>query len=87
MQEKPIPDPAGRLDAMEREVLYLLTGASGQQQIWSLPNLGRAVEHADQAEVAVNSLRRAGLVHQTSDGFVFASRAGIRFVQLVGHVV
>jgi hypothetical protein len=72
---------------VEREVLYLLTGMSGPQQLWSMPELGREVEHADAAQVAVNSLRRAGLVHQTTDGFVFASRAGVRIVQLVGHVV
>jgi len=39
------------------------------------------------AEIAVNGLLRAGLIHKTSDGFVFAARAGVRAVQMVGHVI
>jgi hypothetical protein len=35
----------------------------------------------------VNALHRAGLVHRTSDGYVFASRAAVRHIQLVGRVI
>jgi hypothetical protein len=71
---------------MERDVLYLLTGVGDSQPVWSVPELGRAIED-DDADVVVRGLHQAGLIHRTSDGFVFASRAGVRAVQMVGHVV
>jgi hypothetical protein len=83
----PTPDPAGEQDNAEREVLYMLTGQRGSQPLWSLPDLGRMLESDDDAEVAVDALRRSGLIHRTTDGFVFATRAGARMVQLVGYVV
>jgi hypothetical protein len=87
MHENPIPDPAGEQDNAEREVLYLLTGQGGSQPLWSLSDLGRMLESEDDAEVAVDALRRSGLIHKTADGSVFATRAGARMVQLTGYVV
>jgi hypothetical protein len=52
-----------------------------------LDDLGREVEDADDAEIAVTELAQAGLVNRTSDGFVFATRAGVRVVQLIGHSI
>lgn len=88
MHPNPTPESrADRLDQIEQDVLYLLTGMKGEQSIWSVPDLGREIEDADDADVAVRGLHQAGLVHRTTDGFVFASRAGVRVVQLVGHVI
>jgi hypothetical protein len=39
------------------------------------------------SRIAVRSLHQAGLIHQTSDGFVFASQAALHVVQMVGHVI
>lgn len=75
------------LDSIERDVLYLLTGEVGSQSIWSLDDLGRGVESDDDAQVAVEGLQRDGLAHRTSDGHVFASRAGVRAIEFTGHVV
>jgi hypothetical protein len=75
------------LDAIERDVLYLLTGLRGEQPVWSLDDLSRDMRDTDGTEIAVIGLYRAGLIHKTCDGFVFATRAGVRMVQLVGHVV
>ncbi len=83
--ENPTPHPAERWDAMERDVMYLLTG--DDLPIWSVEDIGRAVESPSDAVDAVRSLHGAGLVHQTSDGFVFATRAGHRMVQIVGQVI
>jgi hypothetical protein len=37
-------------------------------------------------EIVIGPLRTAGLVHRTSDGFVFASPAAYKMVGLTGHV-
>lgn len=81
--EKPIPGLAEQYDAMEREVLYLLTNGL---PIWSVEDIGRDIEDPMDAVDVVRGLRRAGLVHQTSDGYVFATRAGFRMVEIVGKV-
>jgi hypothetical protein len=79
--------PAERFGAIERDILYSLAAEDGTQSIWTVAELGCDVGSADDADMAVHTLKRAGLVHQTSDGFVFASRAGVHAVGLVGHVV
>ncbi|MHB1810754.1 MAG: hypothetical protein ACYCU0_15870 [Solirubrobacteraceae bacterium] len=86
MQDQRTLDPDERLDGVERAVLYLLAGERGEQPIWSIEDLGRELESEDDADVAVRTLRRSGLVHTTSEGFVFASRAGARGVRMIGHV-
>lgn len=78
--------PAERLETVERNILYALTGEKGEQPIWSVDDLGREVQSAEDARIAVRELRQAGLIYQTSDGHVFASRAGVRAVQMTGHV-
>lgn len=85
--EQPIRDIAAEYDALERDLLYLLTEPDGIQPIWSVDDLGRALEQPARAVDAVRCLRGAGLIHQTSDGYVFATRAGARMVQIVGQVV
>ena len=87
MQDQPTPDPVEEQDASERDVLHLLTGQGGAQPLWILPDLGRMLESEDDAEVAVDALHRAGLLYKTTDGHVFASRAGVRAVQMVGYVI
>jgi hypothetical protein len=85
MHDEDTPTPAERFDAMERDVLYLLTG--DDLPIWSVEDISRAVESPNDAVDAVRNLHGAGLIHQTSDGFVFATRAGWRMVEIVGQVI
>ncbi len=75
--------PGERYDALELQVLYLLTNG---QPVWSIADLGRELDDPPSVEDAVYGLRTAGLVNQTSDGFVFATRAAYRMVQIVGKV-
>ncbi len=79
------PTPAEWWDATERDVLYLLTG--DDLPIWSVEDIGRNIESPNNAVDAVRNLHCAGLIHQTSDGFVFATRAAFRLVEMVGQVV
>jgi hypothetical protein len=84
MHENTTPSVAEHCDATERDVLYLLTNGL---PIWSVQDIGRHIDDPAGAEDAVDDLRAAGLIHQTSDGFVFATRAGYRMVEIVGKVV
>jgi hypothetical protein len=70
----------------QRDVLYLLTRPEDGQPLWSVDDLARTLDKPE-VEDAVRGLRQAGLIYQTSDGFVFASRAGTRVVQIIGHVI
>lgn len=84
MQTDPIPEPTA-FGVIEREVLYLLTTEG--EPIWSVEDIGRAIDsHVDAAD-AVVALQRAGLLNQTPDGHVFATRAGVCAVALIGAVV
>ncbi|HXP37870.1 MAG TPA: hypothetical protein VN817_08900 [Solirubrobacteraceae bacterium] len=86
MHDEDIEDPARAYDEMERDVLYLLTEPSDGQPLWSVEDIGREIE-SKEAMTSVRGLMRAGLVNQTSDGFVFATRAGVRMAQLVERAV
>jgi hypothetical protein len=85
MQEQP-NEQMRHWDAMEREALYLLTDPGRYPPIWSIADVGREIEYHD-PEAVIRPLCNAGLVHRTSDDFVFASPAAFRMVQMVGHVV
>jgi len=52
---------------MERAVVYLLTDPCRQPTLWSIADVGRAMEYFD-AEALLQPLSRAGLLHKTSDG-------------------
>jgi hypothetical protein len=78
------PTPAERLDARERDVLYLLT--DGDQPLWTVDELARAMDDHCAIDY-VHGLYRAGLIHKTSDGFVFAARCGVRAVEMIGRVI
>jgi Mn-dependent DtxR family transcriptional regulator len=84
--EDPNEDELHPFDELERSVLYLLTEPDDGQPMWSVDDIGREMESKEPI-VAVRGLHRAGLIHKTSDGFVFATRAAVRMVQMVGHVI
>lgn len=86
MQENPIPDPVAAHEGLERDVLYLLTGQDADEPIWTIDDLARETGKRNVIDY-VEGLHRAGLVHCTGDGHVFASRAGVRAVAIVGHVL
>lgn len=86
MHDEDIEDPARAYDEMERDVLYLLTEPSDGQPLWSVEDIGREIE-SKEAMTSVRGLMRAGLVNRTSDGFVFATRAGVRMAQLVERAI
>lgn len=56
-------------DVLEKQALYLLTDPERSPTLWSVAELGREIDYFD-ADAVVYTLRKAGLVHQTADGFV-----------------
>jgi hypothetical protein len=87
MHDETTIDPVRAFNMAQRDVLYFLTNPDDCQPVWSIEDLGRALDNPVGAVDAIGELRRAGLIHQTSDGHVFATRAGVRMVQIVGRVI
>jgi len=70
-------DPTVESDRIESTILEVLIG-SERVGPWSVAELGLEVGGELQAIDALEALHRAGLIHRTSDGFVFATRAAVR---------
>lgn len=62
-------------------VLDLLIDAN-EQRPWSVGELVRAVGEPVAVADAIDSLHAAGLIHRTSDDFVFITRAALRYSQI-----
>jgi Mn-dependent DtxR family transcriptional regulator len=86
MQDEDMPNLAREYDEKERDIVYLLTEPGDCQSIWSVEDIGREME-TDDPMALIHGLIRAGLVNRTRDGFVFATRAGVRMAQLVDRAV
>jgi hypothetical protein len=87
MPDEPTPNEQTRKwNGMERDALYLLTDPDRYPTLWSVPDIGRELDYFD-PESVVRPLITAGLVYQMSDGFVFATAAAFRLVQIIGQVV
>ena len=84
--EQPTPDPLDKARQIERDILYLLTELEDNQPLWTLEDLAREMEEPGITDY-VRPLQRSGLVHRTSEGHVFASRAAVRHIQMVGRVI
>ncbi|HYM46639.1 MAG TPA: hypothetical protein VES65_10850 [Solirubrobacteraceae bacterium] len=54
-----------------------------EQRPWSVNEVALAIGNPVAAADAIANLQAAGLVHQTSDGFVFVTRAAAHFNELI----
>jgi Mn-dependent DtxR family transcriptional regulator len=86
MHDEDMPNQASKYDEKERDIVYLLTEPGDRESIWSVEDIAREIE-TDDPMALIHRLLRAGLVNRTSDGFVFATRAGVRMAQLVDRAV
>jgi hypothetical protein len=80
MQNKDMPDPGQMFDEAQRCVLCVLLAPAGSG-LCSIRELALAVGDERMAEMAVEDLHSAGLVHLL-EGFVFAARPAVRFHEL-----
>jgi hypothetical protein len=72
-----------KLDSRQLEGFLLDLLINGEnQRPWSEHELALEIGDAISAADATAGLRAAGLIHKTSDGFVFAARASIRHSQI-----
>jgi len=57
------------------------------QRPWTIHELALEIGSTIVVEDAIAELHAAGLVHKTSDGFVFAARPAIRYTEIIGGPV
>lgn len=69
--------PAERQACTESTVMTLLL-IHDDQRPWSTEELIREIGRPNDVHNAIASLHGVGLIHRTSDGFVFATRAATR---------
>lgn len=81
--EQPTAEPCERARQNESAILYALTNPDEIQPLWTIEDLAREIEDPEVIYL-VKALQRAGLVHRTSDGHVFASRAAVRHIEIIG---
>jgi hypothetical protein len=81
--EQPLPDQATEEARADWFVLDLLLN-NDVQRPWAISEVVREYGHEMNAIDAIDRLYGAGLIHKTADGFVFASRAAIRYSELAG---
>ncbi|MGH2833710.1 MAG: hypothetical protein ACRDK2_13130 [Solirubrobacteraceae bacterium] len=63
-------------------VLSILLDRDGHRGLWSVEEIGRALNGVMKAIDAVGRLQRDGLIHRQGD-FVFPTRAASRFNEIV----
>lgn len=80
MQDERTPDPGEMSDEIQRLALFMLLARTSAGPC-SLDELSRAVGDAEIAQLAVEGLHAAGLVHRL-DEFVFATGPAVRFYEL-----
>jgi hypothetical protein len=81
--EKRIPDGESEEARIDWLVLDLLID-SDRQRPWSVAEVIREHGHEQNAIDGLDRLHGAGLIHRTTDGFVWTTRAAIRYSQIAG---
>jgi hypothetical protein len=76
--EQPTPDQAAEEARVDWLILDLLL-QEGTHRQWATAEITREYGHELNAIDAIDRLHGAGLAHKTSDGFVFATRAAVRY--------
>ncbi|HEV7564384.1 MAG TPA: hypothetical protein VGO31_00295 [Microbacteriaceae bacterium] len=80
--QQPSPDTPDRAkNATNGTVLDLLIEDEDQRP-WTHDELALEIGSAIVVGDAIDNLQAAGLVHKTSDGFIFATRAAIQFERI-----
>jgi hypothetical protein len=81
--EQPTPDPRNDEARVDWLILDLLIDEN-RQRPWAAAEVAREHGHEENAIDALDRLHGAGLINKTGDGFVFASRAAVRYNEITG---
>jgi hypothetical protein len=73
-------------EGAELAALNLLTDPCHSPTLWTLEDIGRALEYED-PEAVVAPLVNAGLLYRTADALLFATPAAFHLTALVGHIL
>ena len=79
--EQPTPRQAAEEAHVDWRILDFLL-EEGTHRPWATAEITREYGHELDAIDAIDRLHGAGLAHKTSDGFVFATRAAVRYHQI-----
>jgi hypothetical protein len=82
--EQPTPRQAAEEARVDWLILDLLL-EEGTHRPWATAEITREYGHELDAIDAIDRLHGAGLTHKTSDGFVFATRAAVRYHELADN--
>jgi hypothetical protein len=82
MRNQDTRDPAAEQDHQDWSVLFRLL-TEGDQRPWSTEELVRDSDDDENVVIdAIGRLQRGGLVHPTTDGLLYPTRAAIYFEQI-----
>lgn len=68
--------------AMTESALMTLLLIQDDQRPWSTDELIREIGRPNDVHNAISSLHGTGLIHRTTDGFIFATRAALHLDRL-----
>ena len=74
---QPNPEPSQTESAIMSQLLV-----ADEQRPWSTEELAREIGKPIAVADAIAALHAAGLIHRTSDGFLFPTRAAVRLDQI-----
>jgi len=79
----PDPEPTPHTPRSAEWIVLDLLLERDEQRPWAVEEVARAIDNPVAAADAIANLQAAGLVHRTSDGFVFVTRAAAHFNELI----
>jgi predicted transcriptional regulator len=81
--EQPTPIDSEQAEYATDETVLDLLILGDSQRPWTTRELALEIGSQAVVEDAIANLHAAGLVHRTSDGFVFAARPAIRYHDII----
>jgi predicted transcriptional regulator len=82
-EQQPTPNDSEQAEYATDETVLDLLIRDDSQRPWTTRELALEIGSQAVVEDAIANLHAAGLIHKTSDSFVFAARPAIRYHEIV----